>query len=133
MILLSYYKQIRQRLPATHLEDPPAPRNRSQFPRPAEIFWFPGAPALASPVSTVANRSREMAKGESLFVVSIASVILTSRQYEIKSGQPQSTELHECGDNFYRFLASFAVRSAEQIVPLLSDVIPISTIATKFG
>jgi hypothetical protein len=74
-----------------------------------------------------------MAKSESLFVVSIASVILTSRQYEIKSAQPQSTELHEYGDNFYRFLASFAVRSAEQIVPLLSGVIPISSIATKFG
>jgi 2-polyprenyl-3-methyl-5-hydroxy-6-metoxy-1,4-benzoquinol methylase len=40
--------------------------------------------------------------------------------------------LHEYGDNFYRFLASFAVRSAEQIVPLLSGVIPINSIA-DFG
>lgn len=28
------------------------------------------------------------------------------------------SQLHEYSDNFYRFLASFAVRSAEQIVPV---------------
>jgi SAM-dependent methyltransferase len=40
--------------------------------------------------------------------------------------------LHEYDDNFYRFLASFAVRSAEQIVPLLSTELRISSVA-DFG
>jgi len=40
--------------------------------------------------------------------------------------------LHEYKDHFYRFLASFAVRSAEQIVPLLSTVLPINSVA-DFG
>jgi SAM-dependent methyltransferase len=44
----------------------------------------------------------------------------------------QSTQLHEYGDNFYRFLASFAVRSAEQIVPLLSALLPINSVV-DFG
>lgn len=98
MILLSYCKQIRQRLPATHLEGPSrATKSKlSQACRNLLVSW---APDLASPLSTVANRCREMAKSESLFFVSIASVILTSRQYEIKSAEPQSTELHQYGDN----------------------------------
>jgi hypothetical protein len=37
----------------------------------------------------------------------------------------QSTQLHEYGDNFHRFLTSFAVRSAEQIIPLLNTLLPI--------
>jgi hypothetical protein len=40
--------------------------------------------------------------------------------------------LHEYDENFYRFLASFAVRSAEQIVPLLSPVLPINSVV-DFG
>ena len=40
--------------------------------------------------------------------------------------------MHEYGDNFYRFLAYFAVHSAEQIVPLLSAVLPINSIV-DFG
>ena len=40
--------------------------------------------------------------------------------------------MHEYDDNFYRFLASFAVRSAEQIVPLLSAVLPINSVV-DFG
>ncbi len=99
MILLSYCKQIRQRMPATHLEGPSrATKSKpvSQACRNLLVSW---APDLASPLSTVANRCREMAKSKSLFFVSIASVILTSRQYEIKSAEPQSTELHQYGDN----------------------------------
>jgi SAM-dependent methyltransferase len=40
--------------------------------------------------------------------------------------------LHEYDENFYRFLASFAVRSANQIVPLLSPVLPINSVV-DFG
>jgi len=40
--------------------------------------------------------------------------------------------LHEYDENFYRFLASFAVRSAKQIVPLLSPVLPINSVV-DFG
>ena len=44
----------------------------------------------------------------------------------------QSTQLHEYGDNFYRFLASFAVRSAEQIIPVLNALLPINSVV-DFG
>jgi SAM-dependent methyltransferase len=40
--------------------------------------------------------------------------------------------LHEYNDNFYRFLASFAVRSAEQIVPFLRGLLPITSVV-DFG
>lgn len=40
--------------------------------------------------------------------------------------------MHEYDDNFYRFLASFAVRSAEQIVPMLSALLPINSVV-DFG
>jgi SAM-dependent methyltransferase len=40
--------------------------------------------------------------------------------------------LHEYGENFYRFLASFAIRSAEQIVSLLSTALPINSVV-DFG
>jgi SAM-dependent methyltransferase len=40
--------------------------------------------------------------------------------------------LHEYAENFYRFLASFAVRSAEQIVPLLGAALQISSVV-DFG
>lgn len=42
------------------------------------------------------------------------------------------SEVHEYDTDFYRFLASFAVRSAEQIVPLLTAVLPIDSVA-DFG
>jgi hypothetical protein len=44
----------------------------------------------------------------------------------------RSTQLHEYGDNFHRFLASFAVRSAEQIIPLLNTLLPINSVV-DFG
>ena len=37
--------------------------------------------------------------------------------------------VHEYDADFYRFLASFAARSAEQIVPLLTTVLPIDSVA----
>jgi SAM-dependent methyltransferase len=40
--------------------------------------------------------------------------------------------VHEYDSEFYRFLASFAVRSAEQIVPLLRSALPINSVA-DFG
>jgi SAM-dependent methyltransferase len=40
--------------------------------------------------------------------------------------------LHEYDENFYRFLASFAVRSAQQIVPLLSSILPLGSVV-DFG
>ena len=40
--------------------------------------------------------------------------------------------MHEYDPDFYRFLASFAVRSAEQIVPLLSTALPIDSVV-DFG
>jgi SAM-dependent methyltransferase len=40
--------------------------------------------------------------------------------------------LHEYDENFYRFLASFAVRSAEQIVPLVNALLPINSVV-DFG
>jgi SAM-dependent methyltransferase len=40
--------------------------------------------------------------------------------------------LHEYDENFYRFLSSFAVRSAEQIAPLLSTELSIKSVA-DFG
>ena len=40
--------------------------------------------------------------------------------------------MHEYDLDFYRFLASFAVRSAEQIVPLLSAALPIDSVV-DFG
>ena len=40
--------------------------------------------------------------------------------------------MHEYKDHFYRFLASFSARSAEQIVPLLSTVLRINSVA-DFG
>jgi hypothetical protein len=40
--------------------------------------------------------------------------------------------VHEYDLDFYRFLASFAVRSAEQIVPLLSAALPIDSVV-DFG
>ena len=40
--------------------------------------------------------------------------------------------MHEYNENFYRYIASFAVRSAEQIVPLLSAVLPIKSVV-DFG
>jgi SAM-dependent methyltransferase len=40
--------------------------------------------------------------------------------------------VHEYNSNFYRFLASFATQSAEQIVPLLTASIPIHSVA-DFG
>jgi cyclopropane fatty-acyl-phospholipid synthase-like methyltransferase len=40
--------------------------------------------------------------------------------------------LHQYDNHFYRFLGSFAVRSAQQIVPLLSAVLPIESVA-DFG
>jgi hypothetical protein len=42
------------------------------------------------------------------------------------------TILHEYDENFYRFLASFAVRSVEQIIPLLSALLPINSVV-DFG
>ncbi len=42
------------------------------------------------------------------------------------------SEVHEYDADFYRFLASFAARSAEQIVPLLTTVLPIDSVA-DFG
>ena len=42
------------------------------------------------------------------------------------------SEAHEYDADFYRFLASFAARSAEQIVPLLTTVLPIDSVA-DFG
>jgi hypothetical protein len=42
------------------------------------------------------------------------------------------SEMHEYDADFYRFLASFAARSAEQIVPLLTTVLPIDSVA-DFG
>jgi len=40
--------------------------------------------------------------------------------------------MYEYDTHFYRFVASFAVRSAEQIVPLLSSVLPIKSVV-DFG
>ena len=40
--------------------------------------------------------------------------------------------MHEYDNNFYRFLASFAVRSAEQIVPMRSALLPIKSVV-DFG
>ena len=40
--------------------------------------------------------------------------------------------MHEYDNNFYRCLASFAVRSAEQIVPMLSALLPIKSVV-DFG
>jgi Methyltransferase domain len=40
--------------------------------------------------------------------------------------------MYEYKDHFYRFLASFAVRSAEQIVPLLCGLLPINSVV-DFG
>jgi hypothetical protein len=40
--------------------------------------------------------------------------------------------VYEYDADFYRFLASFAVRSAEQIVPLLTSLLPIRSVA-DFG
>jgi SAM-dependent methyltransferase len=40
--------------------------------------------------------------------------------------------MHEYDDNFYCFLGSFAVRSAEQIVPLLTTALPLNSVA-DFG
>jgi SAM-dependent methyltransferase len=40
--------------------------------------------------------------------------------------------MYEYEDHFYRFLASFAVRSAEQIVPLLRALLPINSVV-DFG
>lgn len=42
------------------------------------------------------------------------------------------SQAHEYDADFYRFLASFAARSAEQIVPLLTTVLPIDSVA-DFG
>jgi SAM-dependent methyltransferase len=42
------------------------------------------------------------------------------------------SELHQYDRDFYRFLATFAVRSAEQIVPLLGGLLPINSVA-DFG
>jgi len=44
----------------------------------------------------------------------------------------RETEVHEYDADFYRFLASFASRSAEYIVPLLTAVLPINSVA-DFG
>jgi hypothetical protein len=43
-----------------------------------------------------------------------------------------TNELHEYNSDFYRFLASFAVGSAEQIVPLLKALVPVNSVA-DFG
>jgi SAM-dependent methyltransferase len=40
--------------------------------------------------------------------------------------------VHEYGTDFYRFLASFAVRSAEQVVPELTAVVPVCNVV-DFG
>jgi hypothetical protein len=42
------------------------------------------------------------------------------------------SQVHEYDSDFYRFLASFATRSAEQVVPLLNALAPISSVA-DFG
>ncbi len=42
------------------------------------------------------------------------------------------SQVQEYGADFYRFLASFAARSADEIVPLLSAVLPIHSVA-DFG
>jgi len=36
--------------------------------------------------------------------------------------------MHACDVNFYRSLASLAVRSAEQVVPLLTSLLPITSV-----
>jgi SAM-dependent methyltransferase len=48
------------------------------------------------------------------------------------SGAELGDSMLEYKDHFYRFLASFAVRSAEQIVPLLSALLPINSVV-DFG
>lgn len=53
-------------------------------------------------------------------------------ELNLTTGTRQKNQLHEYNDDFYRFLASFAVRSAEQIVPLLSALLPISNVV-DFG
>ena len=48
------------------------------------------------------------------------------------SGAELGDSMLEYKDHFYLFLASFAVRSAEQIVPLLSALLPINSVV-DFG
>jgi SAM-dependent methyltransferase len=52
---------------------------------------------------------------------------LTVWNIEVNSRYRRKT-LHEYDEHFYRFLASFAVRSAEQIVPLLNALLPIKSV-----
>jgi cyclopropane fatty-acyl-phospholipid synthase-like methyltransferase len=40
--------------------------------------------------------------------------------------------MHEYGEDFYKFLSSFAVRSAEQVVPVVMGAMPVTSIA-DFG
>ncbi|TMJ42562.1 MAG: class I SAM-dependent methyltransferase, partial [Alphaproteobacteria bacterium] len=40
--------------------------------------------------------------------------------------------MHEYGTDFYRFLASFAVRSARRVVPRLTAVLPVRNVV-DFG
>jgi len=50
----------------------------------------------------------------------------------VASSSGKAADVYEYDSNFYRFLTSFAVRSAEQIVPLLMDILPIRSVA-DFG
>lgn len=50
----------------------------------------------------------------------------------ISDAGDRDCEVHEYDTDFYRFLASFATRSAEQIVPLLRALVPIGSVA-DFG
>ena len=40
--------------------------------------------------------------------------------------------MHEYGEDFYKFLSSFAVRSAKQVVPVVMSALPVRSVA-DFG
>ena len=62
-----------------------------------------------------------------------ARVILRQRAADLCAGKAhQWGPVHEYGTDFYRFLASFAVRSAEQIAPKLTAAIPVCNVV-DFG
>src|SRR5205085_7750181 len=49
-----------------------------------------------------------------------------------RSQRRRRTPMHQYDTDFYRFVASFAARSAEQVVPLLTSLLPIDSVA-DFG
>ena len=74
----------------------------------------------------------EMLRVIYLLILTSYLLVLEGRRHPAVTGWSGTCEVHEYGADFYRFLASFAVRSAQRIVPKLIRLMPVRSVV-DFG